>query len=561
MTADGVLLLHWAQALAPFKYLVYLPACLLCYWLVARRLPPFARRIAALALMAKIPLVLMSLDTPSEGSFWGFVWHYDEEHNLPSTLGYLLLACAGSFGLLSAWTGREREGWQRLFLLALGLLLLFMSFDEYFEAYKNFDMAVRTHAWERSYKAIGAVTGLLTLLAALLSLARDRFWLLATLAGLASMALGGLVIDSALPLCGIEGVFAVKTCEKPLAIEEIYEFLGSWLVFAGMLGLHSALSPSPSTRMRRLVYALPLMWLLLIPLNSPVGRLDMHARAIPASARFDGGIDLLGFKIDTTQDAVGLSLYMSARQADYAPLADFHIALVDQASGAANFRYSAGIDHLHGVWFFGTHYRPVYRQPIRFPHRGLPPNRAQWITVGLANQSGLLHISASDLRQLNDKQVILGEFVVHAPAVDAPAAPIAAFDGGFALVNADLPAAASPGDTLEIAMTWHSDSDASEDYTQFLHFFHAESGEQWGHDQPPLGRSLPTRLWYAGMMDTETWRVLAPLNAAPGEYDVYTGLYRPQDISRLRTYDAAGNAYEHARVHLGTVDIELAAGR
>ena len=253
-------------------------------------------------------------------------------------------------------------------------------------------------------------------------------------------------------------------------------------------------------------------------------------------------------------------MYFSVPQVEYTQLRHFAVELVDSASGESSYKYRAEVDLLHSVLPFGADYSPVYRQRHEARYGSfVPSNRAHWVALGAVDVNALRRLDSSDLRQLNDKQVILGEFVVHAPAVDAPAAPIATFDGGFALVDADLPAAASPGDTLEIAMTWHSSSDSSEDYTQFLHFVHAESGEQWGHDQPPLGRRLPTRLWYAAMQDSETWQVVAPLDAAPGEYDVYTGLYRPQDISRLPAYDADGNEYVHARAHLGTIYVEFVA--
>ncbi len=68
---------------------------------------------------------------------------------------------------------------------------------------------------------------------------------------------------------------------------------------------------------------------------------------------------------------------------------------------------------------------------------------------------------------------------------------------------------------------------------------------------PPLGPRLPTRLWYSGLADAETWQVALPADLAPGRYAVYTGLYRTNDQVRLQASDAEGIPYVDARAPLG----------
>ena len=556
MIDDGTLVLSMAQTIAPFKYFVYLPACLLCYWILVPRLSSFARRVATAALVAQVILLLMALDTPSDISFWGAGWHYDREHNIPSALSATMFAFAGAMGLLSAATGRDRRPWQRLYLLGIGLVLLALGFDDYYEALKNFNMAVRPHEWEQNTLLLGLSAAAATFLAALTSPRRDRFWHVCTLVGLASIALGGVALDDTRPFCGIDGVFRVSGCEKAFAIEEIFEHLGSWLALVAMLGHFGTRVATPSPRLRRFIWAIPLLWLLMIPLNAQVPRLELRTIAKPVSVRFDGGLELRGYTLNTPPGEVSTSLYVTARQADYFAMSDYFLDLVDQVSGESNFAFKSDVDHLHGVWIFGTQYMPVYRQPIHLRYRrSLPANRAHWVVVALANQSGLLRIGASDQRQLNDKQVILGEFVVPAPVPDPPANSLATFDAGFELVDIELPGSAQPGDSLGVAITWHSEGESSQDYTQFLHFVHEETGMQWGYDQPPLGSRLPTRLWYAGLLDTEIWQVPVPDDIAPGEYAIYSGLYHSQDMQRLPARDADGMPLPDARALLGTLEI------
>ena len=560
MSNDGTLELSVAQVVAPLKYFFYLPICLLCFWLLLPRLTPFSRRVATAALIVQVVLLLMALDTPSYESFWGMLWHFDKEHNIPSALSSTMLAFAGAIAVLAAVTGHERRIWQRFYLVGIGLVLLTLGIDEYYEAIKHFNMAVRVHEWERNMTLLGQVAAAATLLTALASPRRDRFWHICMLVALASMAFGGLALDSVRRWCGLEGVFLVTPCDKPFAIEEIFEHLGSWLALVAMLGHFGTLTATPSRRLRRIILAVPLLWLLLIPLNAQVPRVELPRVANQTSVRFDGAIEMHAFALATPPGVVSTSLYVSARQADYSVLSNYFVDLVDQVSGVSNYKHLAEVDYLHSVRLFGTEYTPVYRQPIHLRYlRFVPVNRAHWIVLAVADRMGLLAVRASDLQKLNDKQIILGEFVVPAPTSDPPPTALAMFDGSFSLVDIKLPDHAQTGDSLEIPITWHSAAEGSRDYSQFLHFVHEETGIQWGYDQPPLGNRLPTRLWYAGLLDTELWQVTVPDDVAPGDYAVYSGLYNPQNIARLTAADAAGIAFADARVPLGTLRIGGAA--
>ena len=91
---------------------------------------------------------------------------------------------------------------------------------------------------------------------------------------------------------------------------------------------------------------------------------------------------------------------------------------------------------------------------------------------------------------------------------------------------------------------------------QFLHLGHEDSGEWFVYDQAPLGQRLPTRLWYTGLADSETWRVPLPADLAAGRYAVFTGLYRSSDLERVPARDAEGTPWLDNRVVLGSLIIE-----
>ena len=556
MIIDGTLVLSQEQVIGLFKYALYLPACFVCWHALAQRLPGIMQRIATVMLLVQIPLLLLALDLAENYHYWGVLWHYDVEYNIPSALSSTMLATAGVIALAVAWASRGRRGWQRLYFLGIGLLLLAMGADEYFELFKRIVGEYRLSLWERGYLVLGMGAAATTTLMALVSRGQARLWHFAALAGLGLAGAGGLLLDSALPFCGIEGVFRQAGCDKPNAVEEILEHLGGWLILVAMLGAFAGACPQPSPRLRRGIAAIPFFWLLLIPLNAQVARLELSQVAQPTAVRFAGDIELRGYEIDFFDNSINISMYFSAPQVEYTQLRYFLLDLIDSVSGESNFRYVADLDLLHSVLPFGAGLSPVYRQQHEIRSRDfVPANRAHWIVLGAMDVNALRRLDASDLRQWNDKQVILGEFVVQAPTSDPPPTALATFDEGFALVAIGLPDHTQPGDSLDIPITWYSAAEGRHDYTQFLHFVHEETGLQWGQDQPPLGSRLPTRLWYAGLLDTETWQVTVPDDVAPGDYAIYSGLYNSQNFSRSTAAGAAGIPFANARVPVGILRI------
>ena len=212
-------------------------------------------------------------------------------------------------------------------------------------------------------------------------------------------------------------------------------------------------------------------------------------------------------------------------------------------------------------WSRSCHFVHVYRQlmEVEIPPQ-TPSNRALWIVLTIwREQEGDFvrqKVLSSDHQLLDDTQVVLGELVIPAVSVTSDGAPVAVFDKGFSLAAVEMPERAKPGQSLTIGFTWRSDAQGQEDYSQFLHFVNEESGSWWNFDQQPLGRRLPTRLWYNGLADVEEWQIPVPADLAPGQYAVYTGLYHMQNQQRIPVSTAAGTPLADARVPLGVLIIE-----
>ena len=540
-----------------FAFLLYAPVVLISYWKLIPRLSPTAKRIANAFLAAQVLVIAISLEIQPSSSFEWWLWHLDREWNIPSTLASVQLALVGGAALITAWLAKARPAWRRLYLLGIGLVFLFLARDEYANLHEFIPN------WIRLYGALGMAVVAVTLAMALYSPRRIRIWHLCLLAGLAMSASGALVIERLPPkICGSLGFLRLDECLWAYNFEEPLEFLGIWLTLVAMLGQFSDAVSMPKPRVRYALYALPALWIILLFQSDAIlPTVPFVADAQPAAVDFESDVHLHGFRIENKNDyKLHLHLYLSPRQWNFNGLG-YSIHLVDQISGASIARRDQYFNH-QLEFLLAPGYMPVYRQwmALEIPPQ-TPVNRAFWIVLTLWHEQDGEYVRqkilASDLQLLDDTQAVLDELAIPAaPTAAPPDVSLARFDNGFTLDAVDLPERARPGETLAIPFSWRSDIDGQEDYTQFLHLGHQESGAWWVYDHQPLGPRLPTRLWYNGLSDRETWQVPLPADLAPGQYKVFTGLYRQSDLERAPARDDDGMPFLDGRVPLGSLTIE-----
>ena len=540
-----------------FPFLLYVPVCLFVYWKLIPRLSPTAKLLASVFLAAQVLVIVLALEIRPFSNFSPWLWYLHEEWNIPSTLASMQLFLVSGVALVTAWLAKVRSAWQRFYLVAIGLVFLFLAWDEYFKVHEGIPN------WERYYAALGAVVAAATVAVAIRSPRRMQIWRLCLLTGLAMSGVGAIFFELLPPICDNLGFLRLDKCLYFFWFEEMLEFLGIWLALVALLGHFSDAVPTPKPRIRRLLYAMPALWILLLFLNSLIPRLELRLLAQPASVQFETGIHLYGYHIGNAGGGGGelVQLYASGRPWNYI-FHGYSVHLVDQISGESIASRDEWADRRHGFWLFGPDYMSIYRQSMELE---IPPqaaaNRALWLVLALwrkqSDEFVFQKVLASDLQLLNETQVVLDELILPAVSTAAPpATPIALFNNGFTLDAVDLPERAQPGETLTIPFTWRSDVAGDEDHVQFLHFGHEESGAWWVHDQQPLGPRLPTRLWYNGLADSEIWQVPLPADLAPGRYAIYTGLYRARDLERLPASSADGRPWPDARVPLGSLMIE-----
>ena len=541
--------------------LLYAPVGFIVFWRVMPRLCQPAVRLAALMLIAQLLVTFLSLAIQPASVYdrwlWTFSsWEWNEsEWNIPATLASVQLALIGGVAFMSAFFNWRHSKLDRLYFVAVGVIFVYLSIDEYFALHENLP------DWGSYYALLGISIAAATMLVAAHSPQTARLWHILLLVGLATSATGAMVFDVVPIGCGNVAGLPIEGCLYSSYIEEGLELVGVWLALVAILGLLCHSAPGLPRRAQYALYALPALWLFLLLLQSLAPRLEVALTAERTEVLFESGVRLRGIHVDTdSSNSVRLRIYASARQADYLGLG-YSLHLVDQTTGESVAGQNEWANRQHGVWLFGPNYAPVFGQ--RMVVRAGPStltNRAYWIVLSLWRKRDAefvrLQATSSDLPLLDDTQLILGESVLPAPSAPPMSPPLASFDKGFALGAVDMPDRAKAGDSLAIKFAWRAYAASEVDAIQFLHLGHEETGEWFVYDQPPLGARFPTRLWYIGLSDSETWQVPLPDDLALGRYAAFTGLYRADDQERLPVRDAAGTPWPDNRVALGTIVID-----
>ncbi len=566
MNSGFELVLSPQTLLRIFVALLYIPAGLLAFRRIIPALLPPAKRLAFIMLAAQLLVIVVAIEQHSESGFAYWLWHLDLEWNIPSIFSSSQLALIGGAALAAAWVCRGGAVLLRLYLVALAVFFIILSLEEFF-AWKE---SITETAWRTNYAILGAAVFIATTWITAHAPNGQRGPPTILLIGLALLAIGGGIMDMLPEICGDIGILRIDGCfyfyRSP---EEIVEILGAWVALLALLCLLSRGTASLSHRSWWLLHFFPLFWILLLIRLSPVNEFEVEPPAQPASVQFESKAKLHGYQTDG-RGLPSIAFMFLPYDIDIAQLG-FSVHLVDQVSGESLASREIYAHRRYAVWPGGRGYEPVYAQAtdLKIPPTA-PVNRALWIVLThwreIGGQFLPQAIVASDLRRLNETQVVLGELTLRKAPSRSTTSPIAVFENGFSLNYVQMPERAQAGSTAQFSFDWETEVNGSEDYSQFLHFVPVsapeageagavESGEWWGYDQPPLGARLPTRLWYSGLQDSETWDVPIPADVAAGNYTLYTGLYRQSDLARLAASDPDGAPFGDDRVPLGLLMI------
>ena len=156
-----------------FLLLLYAPVCLIVYWRLIPRLSPISKWIASGMLAAQVVLIVFSLEIRPGSEFEAWLWSLKKESNIPSVFASTQLALVGGLALITGWLARARPVWQRLYLVGVGLVFLYLGWDEFV------DWKLATLNWKIHYIQFGVVLVVATMISAMRS--PRRGWILALL--------------------------------------------------------------------------------------------------------------------------------------------------------------------------------------------------------------------------------------------------------------------------------------------------------------------------------------------------------------------------------------------
>ncbi|MFW6063540.1 MAG: glycosyltransferase family 39 protein [Chloroflexota bacterium] len=123
---------------------------------------------------------------------------------------------------------------------------------------------------------------------------------------------------------------------------------------------------------------------------------------------------------------------------------------------------------------------------------------------------------------------------------------------GYTLEQTEL----TPGDIVPVTLFWRPVAPVNERYKVFLHVLDGEGRLIAQRDAEPGGGARPTSNWQSGQRVIDNHGVFIPFQTAPGQYDLYVGLYPLNDpAARLPLFDANGSTSGDT-YHLGVLTVE-----
>ena len=151
--------------------------------------------------------------------------------------------------------------------------------------------------------------------------------------------------------------------------------------------------------------------------------------------------------------------------------------------------------------------------------------------------------------------------VAREPQKLVPQVPLrAVFGDELALVGIDPPPKrVRPGEELTFRLYWKTLRPARASYTVFTHLIRTGDPTPVAQqDKVPLDGDYPTLAWAPGEVVVDTYRIVVPQDALPGEYNLIAGLYQWPTLQRLPLTDGPGNAWVPEAATLLVLTVEPA---
>ena len=543
---------------ALITFSLYLAAAAFCYWRLAPRLTTTATCIAGLFTVSHLAIMIAHFARSDIWRFGEWLFGLNGEFNVPSAVTAITGTSVTAVLLKTAHLRYSLSLGRWLYFLGLALVFLLLTWEEYGSVVRHGLLPlIGAMPYRHVYVIVGGTALAATIFSALTDERSARIWHIAMIVALLLIAACVIIVDAMTNFCGTIFGSWISGCVRKYVIEESAENFAIWLALMAALGHLGNSTAAGTTRIGRLLLLMNLLWFALVIPTSRIAPQFGRENTRPANVAYASGQYLHAFHLDMASDTVDVDLFLSPAQLGFENLG-YSVHLIDQETRESVASKSGDVDH-RGLFFLAPGWRPGYHRRAIVP---LPEdarrNRAYWVALSLWSKIGDEYVeksvSTSQLVLLSDSTVMLGEGVIPADPLGAPDQPaLALFENGFSLRQVKAAEEANAGDTLKVTFRWHTTEPSRETYIQFLHFLHDDTGSYWVYDQQPLGMRMPTRLWWPGLEDEQTWDIPLPDDLAPGRYSLFTGLYRHDDQKRLPVAAADGSELVDHRIPLGDI--------
>ena len=548
------------------------------YFIVFRNLKARSRALFGVLLGCEIVIVIVHLIwVEDRTTFWSWFVNMDFEMNLGaifSVTQYTLVVLMT--GLIAARMPNLNTG-QRLYWSVMTLVMAWLCTDEFFAIHENISW------WRSGYTIGGGLVVLLTTAAFLLWYRKQPGLFIPLIFGLVLMGISGVLLDvltndQAYIVAGHEIKFVqLFGCDSPWwpfmacrymnklgFVEEFLEMGGVTAILTTLASqIEGNLERRWTTAIWRGLAVIAVAWMGVAAWRLWFGATLAAPSAQPLDVAYlDNSIELVGYTMSPQDaqpgDTVKVTVYARLRRPitkDY--LLSVHaltryegdsIAQADLELGEWNYPTSAWIPGL------------IVRNRLSFT---LPDTldlpQSYWITATVWREQEVVTVSHTDRQQVDQDTVVLTDLPVTATSTPPapPTSTIIAFPAdGLTLAGYDVPSSAAPGDVIAVRFWWQAAASPPGDYQQFVHLIDSSTGAQITQDQSPFGGDrFPTSDWPAGLDDVATWQIAIPADAAPGSYQVYTGLYTLPDLVRRPAVDGDGQPITDNAIPLGTLTV------
>ena len=268
------------------------------------------------------------------------------------------MALVGIVALLIAWKRKRQQTWRLLYYVGLGILFLYLAYDEYFALHEYL------RNWKIIYGSIGVLATLATLLLAWRSPRNTLKWHAILLIGLAMSAAGAMLVQP-IREPGVCASLVFWTGDECMLfdLEESLELLGIWLALVAVLGQLLA-PPPPSVRIHIAAYAFSASWLLFLYYADafpPFESYPAHANIEAAHIEFESGVRLHGYRMGA-QPKFCPFLSFAGESFDFGGRGftklGYSVDLIDQVSGLSVLTRKKYVHRQFWV-VTGSRYRPI----------------------------------------------------------------------------------------------------------------------------------------------------------------------------------------------------------